>query len=70
MPMQNYTLNSYLTDYQFNPNATDDEIMKVANEGEKLGTKIYNRTIEYIIRFSESLEYNRSENFSLSYNLN
>jgi len=68
--MQNYTLNSYLTDYQFNPNASDDEIMRIADEGEKLGTKIYNKTIEYLYRFSDSLETNRSENFSLSYNIN
>lgn len=68
--MQNYTLTSYLTDYKFNPNATDDEIMRIANEGEKLGAKIYNKTIDYLNRFSESLENNRSENFSLSYNIN
>lgn len=70
MPMQNYTLNSSLTDYQFNPNVSDDEIMKIANEGEKLGAKIYNKTIEFINRFSDSIEVNQSENFNLSYNLN
>ncbi len=68
--MQNYTLNTYLIDYQFNPNASDDEIMQIATEGAKLGAKIYTKTIEYINRFSESIESNQNENFNLVYNLN
>lgn len=70
MPMQNYTINNYLTDYHFNPDASDDEIMRIADKGEKLGAKIYNKTIEYINRFSDSLENRQSESFSLSYSLN
>ncbi len=70
MPMQDYTINNYLTDYKFNPNASDDEIMNIAEIGENLGAKIYNTTIEYINRFSESIENRKSESINFTYSLN
>ena len=68
--MHNYTLNNYLTDYQFNPQASDEEIMQVAAECEHINYKANKTIIDFIVNYSQSLEVKQSKEINIIYNLN
>jgi len=66
---KNTTLENF-TNYQFNFNATDEEIMLIAIQSEALGFKAKNETLNYITNYALSQEYRKSKTMSLVYNLN
>ncbi len=68
--MHNYTLNNLLTNYQFNPDASDEEIMLIALESKDLAFDIYSDTMNYIIRYSNAMESSRSKTVEMAFHLN
>jgi len=66
---RNTTLEN-LTNYQFNINATDEEIMIIAKQSEAFGFKANNETLNYISNYALSHEYRKSKTMDLVYNLN
>ena len=66
---RNTTLEN-LTNYQFNFNATDEEIMLIATQSEALGFKANKETLNYITNYALSQEYRKSKTMNLVYNLN
>ena len=62
--MQNYTLNNYLTDYQFNPDATDKEIMLIAEECSKLNFRAKPSTIKNIVNNIKCSEHIKTSTIS------
>jgi hypothetical protein len=66
---RNTTLEN-LTNYQFNINATDEEIMLIAKQSETLGFIARKETVDYITNYSLLHEYRKSKTMNLVYNLN
>lgn len=69
--LNNYTIQNYLTDYSFDPDATDDEIMFVAKAAsEKYQFLAREQSINHILSYSASLEVSKNKTSTLVYNLN
>lgn len=68
--MRDYTLNQYLTDYQFNEQASDQEIMLVAIDSEQFNYKANKNSVDFILNYSQTLEVKQAKEINIIYNLN
>ena len=69
--MQNsYTYKNQFTQHQFNADATDEEIMQIANAAEEFGYKPEQSVLNYLAVFSSSFEYKGVLNLATKIHLN
>ncbi len=68
--MQYSTLNNYLTDYQFNPNASDIEIMQIAEASLALKIKSRKLNKDFYQKYSDSFEVIKGKQLNVTFQIN
>ena len=67
---KSYTLSNYKTPIDFNPDATDEEIMRIANMAAESKYKADNTIISNILQYASSFEFIGNSNSSQKIFLN
>jgi hypothetical protein len=66
----NFTLQNHFTDYVFNPFASDEEIMRIAEESAALKQVASSKAVKALQRYSSALESTQLKKLKFCYTLN